>query len=217
MNRVCAVAVDTGTGARLRSSWPARSLILVLAVVLTVILSLLSGPVASASAVTATASGTVSATTDTTPRPSFPAAETRVAASTIGLASFVGPGGDIAAGQRRDNVLPQPGFVSATSVAAEGALTTPRVGSAKLQNIIDDLYKGTTNPGRVGTGTTADAIRYELRTGEQVFGRSHIQKGEDYVRGIENWLKRNPDAAFYDRLVGRSVADDLLDALGRSG
>ena len=104
-----------------------------------------------------------------------------------------------------------------SDVAAEGALTTPRVGSAKLQNIIDDLYKGTTNPGRVGTGTTADAIRYELRTGEQVFGRSHIQKGEDYVRGIENWLKRNPDAAFYDRLVGRSVADDLLDALGRSG
>jgi len=100
--------------------------------------------------------------------------------------------------------------------AAEGALTTPRVGSAKLQNI-DDLYKGTTNPGRVGTGTTADAIRYELRTGEQVFDRSDIQKSEDYVRGIENWLKRNPDADFYDRLVGRSVADDLLDALGRSG
>jgi hypothetical protein len=100
-------------------------------------------------------------------------------------------------------------------VAAEGALTTPRVGSAKLQNLVDDLYKGTANPGRVGTGTTADAIRYELRTGDQVFGRSHVQKGEDYVRGLENWLKRNPQADYHDRLVARSLADDLLDALGR--
>jgi hypothetical protein len=130
---------------------------------------------------------------------------------------IVGVAEHIAAGQHLGRAPSQLRLVSGHCVAAEAALTTPRVGSAKLQNIIDDLYKGTTNPGRVGTGTTADAIRFELRTGEQVFGRSHVQKGEDYVRGIENWLKRNPDADYYDRLVGRSVADDLLDALGRSG
>jgi hypothetical protein len=102
------------------------------------------------------------------------------------------------------------------AIIAEAELATPSVQSAKLQNIVDDLYKGTTNPGRVGTGTTADAIRYELETGEDVFGRSHIQKGEDYLRALENWLKSNPDAPYHDRLVARSLADDLLDALGRS-
>jgi hypothetical protein len=95
-------------------------------------------------------------------------------------------------------------------------LATPRVGSSKLQNIINDLYKGTTNPGRVGTGTTADAVRYELETGKQVFSRSHIQKAEDYLRGLNNWLKANPEADYYDRLVARSIADDLRDALGRT-
>jgi len=106
--------------------------------------------------------------------------------------------------------------ISSTSSASapQTVLSAPRVGSTKLQNIVDDLYKGTTNPGRVGTGTTADAIRYELRTGQQVFGRSHIQKGEDYIRGLENWLKANPSAPYSERLIARSLADDLLDALG---
>jgi len=105
---------------------------------------------------------------------------------------------------------------TAAKLAEEAILRTPRVASQKLQNIVNDLYKGTTNPGRVGTGTTADAIRYELRTGERVFGRSHIQKGEDYLRALEKWLSENPTAPYHDRLVARSLADDLLDALGKT-
>jgi RHS repeat-associated protein len=101
--------------------------------------------------------------------------------------------------------------------APQAILKTPQVSSPRLQNIINDLYKGTTNPGRVGTGTTADAVRFELANpGAQVFGRSHIQKAEDYLRGLENWLKANPNAPYSERLIARSMADDLLDALGRS-
>lgn len=99
-------------------------------------------------------------------------------------------------------------------LAPQSILPTPGVGSPKLQNIVDDLYKGTTNPGRIGTGTTADALRYELSTGQRVFGRSHLQKAGDSLRGLENWLKANPGAPCHDRLVARSLADDLLDALG---
>lgn len=101
-------------------------------------------------------------------------------------------------------------------VAPGTVLPTPSVGSPRLQNIVDDLYRGTTNPGRIGSGTTADAIRHELRTGQPVFGRTHVQKGEDYLRGLENWLRANPHAPTADRLVARSLADDLLDALGRT-
>ena len=101
-----------------------------------------------------------------------------------------------------------------TSAAAQAVLPTPSVGSTKLQNIVKDLYKGTINPGRIGTGTTADALRYELSTGHRVFGKSHLQKARDSLRGLENWLKANPNSPYHDRLVARSLADDLLDALG---
>jgi hypothetical protein len=42
----------------------------------------------------------------------------------------------------------------------------PSVTDPNLQNIMNDLYKGTTNPNRVGSCTTADAICNELRTGQ---------------------------------------------------
>jgi hypothetical protein len=100
------------------------------------------------------------------------------------------------------------------AVAARGILATPKVSSPKLQNIINDLYKGTTNPGRVGTGTTADAVRHELATGKAVGGRFHSQKAGDYARGLENWLRGNPNAPYQDRLVAQSVLDDLRSALG---
>ncbi len=98
--------------------------------------------------------------------------------------------------------------------AARGILGTPRVGSQKLQNIINDLYRGTTNPNRIGNGTTADAIRHELATGQPVGGAFHSQKGADYARGLENWLRANPNAPYRDRVVAQSILDDLRSALG---
>lgn len=99
-------------------------------------------------------------------------------------------------------------------VATQAVVSKPIVESRRLQNIINDLYKGTTNPRRVGTGTTADAIRHELRTGRQVFGRTHMEKGQGYLRGLERWLRQNPGASYRDRLIAQTLADDLRDALG---
>jgi hypothetical protein len=42
---------------------------------------------------------------------------------------------------------------------AADVLATPVVENPTLKNIVTDLYRGTTNPGRVGMGTTADAVR----------------------------------------------------------
>jgi RHS repeat-associated protein len=100
------------------------------------------------------------------------------------------------------SVLPKPNLVG-TGPAAK-----------KLQNIIDALYKGTTNPRRVGTGTTADAIRHELANpGVSVGGKLHSQKGQDYARALENWLKANPLAPGRDRIVAQSLLNELRDAL----
>jgi RHS repeat-associated protein len=106
------------------------------------------------------------------------------------------------------------GVRQSVASAARAILATPKVGSQKLQNIINDVYKGTTNPNRVGTGTTADAIRHELATGRSVGGRFHGQKGTEYARALENWLRANPNAPYRDRVVAQSVLDDLRSALG---
>jgi len=90
----------------------------------------------------------------------------------------------------------------------------PEVSDPKLHNIVDNLYKGASNPQRVGDGTTADAVRHERQTGEATHGRSHIQKAQDSLRGLENWLHRNPEAPASDRLTAQRETVNLRNALG---
>ncbi len=92
-------------------------------------------------------------------------------------------------------------------------LPTPLVTSTKLQNLINNLYKGTTNPTKIGNGTTADALRYELTTGQQVGGKFHGPKAEESLRGLENWLRGNPNASYGDRVVAESLAMELRSVI----
>lgn len=89
----------------------------------------------------------------------------------------------------------------------------PSVEDAKLQNYVSDLFKGVFNPSRTGDGTTMHAIRHELATGEAVQNRRHIIKGQEILRGLERWLRRNPDAATYDRSIAEELAQELREAL----
>jgi hypothetical protein len=89
----------------------------------------------------------------------------------------------------------------------------PNVSDPRLGNIVRDLYKGTTNPNRVGNGTTMDAIRHELATGQATSGRMHLQKGREYVNALTNWLRRNPNASAGDRSAAQQLLDDLTNAL----
>lgn len=105
----------------------------------------------------------------------------------------------------------------ALSPATQGTgdiLPSPSVSDPKLKNFVADLYRGTTNPNRIGTGTTADAVRHELATGQRVGGKFHIQKARDTARGLQKWLRKNPNANRHDRLVARSLYDELGDAFG---
>jgi hypothetical protein len=91
-------------------------------------------------------------------------------------------------------------------------LAKPQVSDTKLTNIVNDLYKGTTNPNRSGTGTTADAVRSELRTGQPTGGRFHSQKAIDYSNALKKLLDGGQLNA-QDRLVAQSLLDDLQNAL----
>lgn len=89
----------------------------------------------------------------------------------------------------------------------------PDVEDPKLTNYVDQLFKGVDNPKRFGDGTTMDAIRHELRTGETVHNRRHVIKGEETLRGLEKWLRQNPDASVGDRRVAQQLADEIREAL----
>lgn len=110
---------------------------------------------------------------------------------------------------RATSTIPHPRGVATNTV--DDILPMPGVSNTKLQNIVNDLYKGTTNPGRVGTGTTADAVRNELATGLPTGGKFHSEKAQIYINGLNNVLKQDLTAS--DRLVAQSLLDDLVDAL----
>ncbi|MBM7327375.1 hypothetical protein JS562_30380, partial [Agrobacterium sp. S2] len=95
------------------------------------------------------------------------------------------------------------------------AAIQPVVGDPKLQNLMDNIYKGTRNPNRVGDGTLADAVRHERVTGGTVGGRTHTIKAEETIVGLQNWLDRNPHALQVDRQEAITQIQNLKNALGK--
>ena len=80
----------------------------------------------------------------------------------------------------------------------------------KLKNVIKELYR----PGAsIDDGGTADAIRHEIETGELVGGKSHIQKGIERLKNLENILNRF-ELNENDKKIAQELYDDLKDALG---
>jgi hypothetical protein len=66
---------------------------------------------------------------------------------------------------------------------------------------------------KVGSGSTADAIREELVSGNQVGGKYHFEKGEIYRRGLEKWIQNNPTAPSGDRAIAENLFRDLNNAM----
>jgi hypothetical protein len=87
----------------------------------------------------------------------------------------------------------------------------PHVQDPALSGLLDDLYR----PGaQVGSGTTAAAVRQEAATGGRVGGKTHAVKAQEYVRGLQDWLKNNPKAPPGDRAAAENVIRDMQNALG---
>ena len=87
------------------------------------------------------------------------------------------------------------------------------VSNIKLKNCINETYR----PGaKIGDGGLADAIRHELITGELVGGKTHITKGLERVRNLENIIaKQNLDSA--DLEIATYLLNDLKSALELGG
>ncbi|MER5392558.1 hypothetical protein [Saccharopolyspora sp. NPDC002686] len=94
------------------------------------------------------------------------------------------------------------------------AAVRPSVTDPKLNNIVGPLYRGTVHPDRTGDGTTADAVRHERATNEDVQGKNHEKKARESIRALDRWLRRNPNASEADRQIAQAERDNLRDALG---
>ncbi|PKW16871.1 hypothetical protein [Saccharopolyspora spinosa] len=94
------------------------------------------------------------------------------------------------------------------------AAVRPSVTDPKLNNIVGPLYRGTAHPDRTGDGTTADAVRHERATNEDVQGRNHEKKARESIRALDRWLRKNPNASEADRQIAQVERDNLRDALG---
>jgi hypothetical protein len=103
--------------------------------------------------------------------------------------------------------------VGAKEASAPKGVSQPTVTDPKLQNLVNDLYKGAKTDSPIGTGSTADAIREELATGQKVGGRFHTQKGQEYARALQKWIEKNPNASTADKTAAQQMLNDLLSAL----
>jgi hypothetical protein len=90
----------------------------------------------------------------------------------------------------------------------------PTVSNSKLQNIVNDLYKGQGGPNTIGNGTTMDAVRNEIMTGQATHGKFHTQKLLDYKNALERRLRAG-DLDQHDTNVANALIEDIAKALGQ--
>ncbi len=81
----------------------------------------------------------------------------------------------------------------------------------RLQEYVNLIYKP---HARIGSGSTAAAIRHELATEGRVFGKLQSKKGGDMINALEKWLRNNPTARAGDRAAAENIIKDLRNALG---
>ena len=66
---------------------------------------------------------------------------------------------------------------------------------------------------KIGSGSTAAAIRLEKMTGNPLYGKMHFKKGNESIIRLEKWLKQNPAASVGDRAAADNIIKDLQNSL----
>jgi RHS repeat-associated protein len=90
------------------------------------------------------------------------------------------------------------------------AMNKPSVSDPTLAGLVDKLYRPNA---KLGSGSTAAAVRHELETGQSVGGAFHSQKATDGIVSLEKWLSNNPTAKMADRAAAENIIRDMRNAL----
>ena len=90
------------------------------------------------------------------------------------------------------------------------AMEKPTVSDKMLSGLVDKLYRPNA---KVGSGSTAAAVREELITRKPVGNGFHSQKAQDSILALQKWLDGNPTARPGDRAAAENIIRDMDDAL----
>ncbi|WP_219923865.1 WXG100-like domain-containing protein [Nocardioides campestrisoli] len=90
------------------------------------------------------------------------------------------------------------------------AMGKPATKDPKLNRIMDELYR---DNAKMGSGSTAAAVRSEIATGKPTNGAWHSQKARNRIAQLEKWLRTNPTATPGDRAAAENVIRDMQNAL----
>ena len=101
-------------------------------------------------------------------------------------------------------------------VDLRASMSKPHVENQELKKIVDNLYKPNA---KVGSGSTAAALREELVTGKPVGGKMHKIKTIESINRLDDWIRNNPTALSGDRAAAENILKDLHNALngGKDG
>jgi anti-sigma28 factor (negative regulator of flagellin synthesis) len=92
--------------------------------------------------------------------------------------------------------------------------TKPTAANPKLQDIINEIYKGQGGKGQIGNGSMMDAVRHERKTGKPTKGHFHSKKARTIAEKLKKQIadgKLNEQ----DKRIARALIDDINKA--RSG
>ena len=126
----------------------------------------------------------------------------------VGIIPFIGEFADTAKLAKVANKAVDAAKVASRS--AKGTKLLNKVSNTKLKNTIKEIYR----PGaKIGDGGLADAIRHEIKTGQLVGGKSHIQKGAERLKNLER-ISQRENLTKQERKIVEDLIRDLKRALG---
>ncbi|WP_327075540.1 hypothetical protein OG196_43195 (plasmid) [Kitasatospora purpeofusca] len=89
-------------------------------------------------------------------------------------------------------------------------MAKPIVEDPDLARMVNKLYR---DNAKIGSGSTAAAVRYERINGGLVGGAKHTQKAQDSIPWLEDWLRKKPQARYSDRKAAEYLIRDMRNAL----
>ncbi len=121
----------------------------------------------------------------------------------------VGIFGGIELAARGVGVVGAKGFLEIKTLASPRDFYLSKVEHPKLYRIVDRLYRPAA---KFSSGSTADAVRHELSTGELLSRTSHIQKAIESRNALSD-LIRSKQLSASDTQVAVWIREDLHNAL----
>jgi hypothetical protein len=135
----------------------------------------------------------------------------RLAGDAVAVEKAVAKAEQLAANAQRGNVAHNAASAEKYKDAILKSMNKPNVSDAQLQKMVNELFR---DGAKIGNGSTAAAVRFEIQTGQQVGGAWHSQKAKDKITELTRWVSQNASTSrSSDVSAANQLIRDLQNAL----